>query len=295
MTHVALFGQFYHKGSERFIEIIIDTLFNQNIGVCMIRELWDLLEKHEITISQADRIKIVDTPDTDLDFFISVGGDGTMLKAITYVRDLNIPVVGINTGRLGFLSTIPKEDITHQLNKLISGDYNISERTLIQVKTNGSEQNKRELNFALNEVSINRKNSTSMIRVDVWVDREHLNTYWSDGLIVATPTGSTGYSLSCGGPIIHPEAANMLITPIAPHNLNARPLIIPDDCEVRLKVSAGESHHLMSLDSRLETLVNNTEITLQKAPFCIKMVHLSETSFIKTLREKMYWGEDKRN
>ena len=295
MTRVALFGQFYHQGSERFIETIIHTLFTQNIEVCMIRELWDLLEKHNITISQGDRVNIIDAPDPNLDFFISVGGDGTMLKAITYVRDLNIPVIGINTGRLGFLSTIPKEDINQQLTQLITGDYRISERTLIEVKTSGSEQQKRALNFALNEVSINRKNSTSMIRVDVWVDREHLNTYWSDGLIVATPTGSTGYSLSCGGPIIHPEAANLLITPIAPHNLNARPLIIPDDCEVRLKVSAGESRHLMSLDSRLETLANDTEIILRKAPFRIKMVHLSETSFIKTLREKMYWGEDKRN
>jgi NAD+ kinase len=295
MTRVAVFGQFYHKGSERFIEIILDTLFAQDIHVCMIRELWDLLETHRITIAHAERVEIIDTPDESLDFFISVGGDGTMLKAVTYVRDKNIPVVGINTGRLGFLSTIPKEDIANQLTQLISGAYRISERTLIEVENKGQEQINHELNFALNEVSINRKDSTSMIRVDVWVDQEHLNTYWSDGLIVATPTGSTGYSLSCGGPIIHPESANLLITPIAPHNLNARPLIIPDDCAVRLKVSSGATHHLMSLDSRIESIPNQSEIIIKKAPFRLKMVHLAETSFIKTLRDKLYWGEDKRN
>jgi NAD+ kinase len=295
MTRVAVFGQFYHKGSEHFIEVILDTLFAQNIKVCMIRELWDLLKTHRITIAHAQRIEIIDAPDEHLDFFISVGGDGTMLKAVTYVRDMNIPVVGINTGRLGFLSTIPKEAIADQLTQLISGAYRISERTLIEVETKGLSSPTDDLNFALNEVSINRKDSTSMIRVDVWVDQEHLNTYWSDGLIVATPTGSTGYSLSCGGPIIHPESANLLITPIAPHNLNARPLIIPDDRIVRLKVSSGATHHLMSLDSRIESLPNDSEIIIKKAPFRLKMVHLPETSFIKTLRDKLYWGEDKRN
>ena len=295
MTRVAVFSQFYHKGSEHFIEVILETLFTQNIQVCMIRELWDLLETHHISIAHADRLEIIDTPDENLDFFISVGGDGTMLKAVTYVRDLNIPVVGINTGRLGFLSTIPKEAIADQLTQLISGVYRTSERTLIQVSTQGLSNADQGWNYALNEVSINRKDSTSMIRVDVWVDEEHLNTYWSDGLIVATPTGSTGYSLSCGGPLVHPESANLLITPIAPHNLNARPLIIPDDRTVRLKVSSGATHHLMSLDSRIESIPNDSEIVLKKAPFRLKMVHLPETSFIKTLRDKLYWGEDKRN
>ncbi len=295
MTRVAVFGQFYHKGSEHFIEIILETLFAQGIQVCMIRELWDLLETHEISIAHAERLEIIETPDADLDFFISVGGDGTMLKAATYVRDLNIPIVGINTGRLGFLSTIPKEAIADELTKLISGAYRISKRTLIWVETPGLGAAGEHWNFALNEVSINRKDSTSMIRVDVWVDEEHLNTYWSDGLIVATPTGSTGYSLSCGGPIIHPESANLLITPIAPHNLNARPLIIPDDRTVRLKVSSGATHHLMSLDSRIESIPNDSEIVLKKADFRLNMVHLPETSFIKTLRDKLYWGEDKRN
>lgn len=295
MTRVAVFGQFYHKGSEHFIEVILETLFAQNIQVCMIRELWDLLETHQITIAHAHRLDIIDQADENLDFFISVGGDGTMLKAVTYVRDLNIPVVGINTGRLGFLSTIPKEAIADELTQMISGAYRTSERTLIQVSTQGLSSANQGWNYALNEVSINRKDSTSMIRVDAWVDEEHLNTYWSDGLIVATPTGSTGYSLSCGGPIIHPESANLLITPIAPHNLNARPLIIPDDRTVRLKVSSGATHHLMSLDSRIESIANNSEIILNKADFRLKMVHLPETSFIKTLRDKLYWGEDKRN
>ncbi|MDG1064148.1 MAG: NAD kinase [Flavobacteriaceae bacterium] len=291
----ALFGQFYRQGAEAYVQIILQTLAHHKVDVHVAQELADLLQAHHVTIDQLEDLPRFTALDKSFDFFISVGGDGTILKSVTYVRDLNIPVIGINTGRLGFLSNISKEDIDKQLRHVINGDYTITERTLLAIDTTTNSPDLAPLNFALNEVAVNRKNSTSMIRVDVWIQDEHLNSYWSDGLIVATPTGSTGYSLSCGGPLIDPHAANLVITPIAPHNLNARPLIIPDHREVRLKVTTGEAHFLMSLDSRIATLSNETEILIRKAPFTLKMIQLPQTSFIKTLRDKFLWGEDRRN
>jgi NAD+ kinase len=226
---------------------------------------------------------------------LSIGGDGTLLKSVTYVHDLGIPIIGINTGRLGFLATIQKEEITQSLSKILNGDYYISERSLLSVETNPTNDDISKLNFALNEVAINRKNTTSMIKIETEVNYKHLTSYWSDGLIVSTPTGSTGYSLSCGGPVIDPSNDSVVITPIAPHNLNARPIVIPDSSTITLKVSGRGKSHLVSLDSRIATLKNNTTITITKASFCINLVQLSEDSFIKTLRKKLLWGEDKRN
>ena len=291
----ALFGQFYRQGAEAYVQLILQTLLHHQVDVHVAQEFADLLEENDIVIDQMDDLVRFTELDRSYDFFISVGGDGTILKSVTYVRDLDIPVIGINTGRLGFLSTIPKEDLEKQLLQVIKGNYTITERTLLTISTQPEDNNLAPLNFALNEVAVNRKNSTSMIRVDVWIQQEHLNSYWSDGLIVATPTGSTGYSLSCGGPLIDPSSANLVITPIAPHNLNARPLIIPDHQEVRLKVTTGEAHFLVSLDSRIATLPNETEILIKKAPFTLKMIQLPQTSFIKTLRDKFLWGEDRRN
>jgi NAD+ kinase len=291
----ALFGQFYRQGAEAYVQLILQTLLRHQVDVHVAQEFADLLEENDVVIDQMDDLVRFTELDRSYDFFISVGGDGTILKSVTYVRDLDIPVIGINTGRLGFLSTIPKEDLEKQLLQVIKGNYTITERTLLTISTQPEDNDLAPLNFALNEVAVNRKNSTSMIRVDVWIQQEHLNSYWSDGLIVATPTGSTGYSLSCGGPLIDPSSANLVITPIAPHNLNARPLIIPDHQEVRLKVTTGEAHFLVSLDSRIATLPNETEILIKKAPFTLKMIQLPQTSFIKTLRDKFLWGEDRRN
>jgi NAD+ kinase len=233
--------------------------------------------------------------DTSYDLFFSIGGDGTILKSITFVRDLDIPIVGVNTGRLGFLATIQKQDITSSITEILEGNYYISERSLLSIETNPSNKEITPLNFALNEVAVNRKNTTSMIKVETFINQEYLTSYWSDGLIVSTPTGSTGYSLSCGGPVIEPSNESIVLTPIAPHNLNVRPLVVPDNSVVTLKVSGREDTHLLSLDSRILTLKNETLITVKKAAFTIKFVQPIEESFIKTLRKKLLWGEDKRN
>ncbi|MFT5244817.1 MAG: NAD+ kinase, partial [Psychroserpens sp.] len=229
------------------------------------------------------------------DLLISVGGDGTILRAITFVRDFSIPIVGINTGRLGFLATIQTDEIEAAIEHILNGNYKTSERTLLSVETNPRNEGLKETNFALNEIAVSRKNTTSMITVETHLNDEYLTSYWADGLIVSTPTGSTGYSLSCAGPVITPDANSFVLTPIAPHNLNARPLVIRDDTTIQLKVDGREDQHLMSLDSRIVTLSNATIITIKKAKFKIKMVELLDESFIDTLRQKMLWGEDKRN
>ncbi len=293
---IGIYGQFYHKNSETYIQLILDALKNKNVSVFIEENFLDIINMNNEITRNFSNFETFTELDETYDLFFSIGGDGTILKSITFVKDLDIPIVGINTGRLGFLATIQKEEITQSLSQILDGDYLISERSLLTIATTPKNTEiKPTLNFALNEIAVNRKNTTSMIKVETDVNGNHLTSYWSDGLIVATPTGSTGYSLSCGGPVIEPNAKNIVITPIAPHNLNARPLVLPDDSKLTLKVSGREKSYLVSLDSRIATLENNTTIHIKKASFTIKLVQLAEDSFIKTLRKKLLWGEDKRN
>lgn len=233
--------------------------------------------------------------DSSFDVMLTIGGDGTILRAITFVRNLNIPILGINVGRLGFLAMAQKEDIKNVLHALQTKAYKTSERTVIEALISNTGTPISNINFALNEITVTRKNTASMITINTELNGEFLTSYWADGLIISTPTGSTGYSLSCGGPVIMPNAKNFVITPIAPHNLNARPLVIPDDTEVRLTISGREKKYFVSLDSRIETLSNKTSIIIRKANFSVKMIRLEGESFITTLREKLLWGEDNRN
>jgi len=292
---IGIYGQFYHPGSEKYVQEIIDSLLHWKAEVHIEEGFHKMIEDRDGISETLNSLPTFSQLDSTYNFFFSIGGDGTLLKSITYVRDLNIPIVGINTGRLGFLATIPKESISESIENLMNENYSISERSLLSVTTQPEKQNLLTLNFALNEIAVNRKNTTSMIKVETQVNGEYLNSYWSDGLILSTPTGSTGYSLSCGGPVIHPESHSIVITPIAPHNLNARPLVLPDSSIITLKVSGRENQFLLSLDSRIATLDNETEITIQKTSFSIKMVQMIGTTFIKTLRQKLLWGEDKRN
>lgn len=292
---IGIYGQFYHENSEIYIQMLLDILQKREAEVYIEQNFFKIITNHEDITKNFSGFSTFSKLDSSFDLFFSIGGDGTILKAITFVSDLDIPIVGINTGRLGFLATIQKEEITESLNKILEGEYTISERSLLTVETIPKNNHDEPLNFALNEVAVNRTNTSSMIKVETWVDDHYLTSYWSDGLIIATPTGSTGYSLSCGGPIIDPSAYNFLLTPIAPHNLNARPLVMPDSTVIKLKVSGREDSFLLSLDSRTATVANNTEIIIKKAPFTIKFLQLKEDSFIDTLRKKLLWGEDKRN
>lgn len=291
---IAVYGPSYNERSKSTIKILIDYLKNKKASVFFERNFYDsIITNSNINIESFsfETFKILDT---SYDLLVSVGGDGTILRAITFVKDLNIPIVGINTGRLGFLATIPMNKVKKALNEIYEGNYRISKRSLLAISIDGNET-AFELNFALNEISVSRKNTTSMISVETWLDDEYLTSYWADGLIVSTPTGSTGYSLSCGGPVVMPESDSLILTPIAPHNLNARPLVISSDKVIKLKVSGREKEHLVSLDSRIITLANNTSITIEKAPFNVHMIELKDERFIETLRKKLLWGADQRN
>ncbi|WP_299098819.1 NAD kinase [uncultured Winogradskyella sp.] len=290
---VAIYGQNYVKETtQKAVEQLLDVLLDKKADVFFEREF---LTTQSSEIQNSSKVQIFDALDTSYDLLISVGGDGTILRAVTYVRDLGIPIVGINTGRLGFLATIQTEDIESALTEIFKGEYKISERSLLSVSTEPEHEDILKTNFALNEIAISRKNTTSMITVDTHLNDLYLTSYWADGLILSTPTGSTGYSLSCGGPVITPDAKSFALTPIAPHNLSARPLIIPDNTTVKLKVNGREDQFLMSLDSRIVTLSNTTTVTIEKANFVVKMVELLDETFLETLRKKLLWGEDRRN
>jgi len=291
---VGIYGQFYHKNSGQYIQELLELLDQRLVEVVIEKNFLNLIHENESIEKDYSYFSTFKELDTSYDLFFSIGGDGTILKTVTYVRDLGIPIVGINTGRLGFLATIRKEELQSSVNQIFNGEYSISSRSLLQIESSCN-YDFEGVNFALNEIAVSRKNTTSMITVHTRVGGEFLTSYWADGLIISTPTGSTGYSLSCGGPIIMPETSSFLLTPIAPHNLNMRPLSIPEDYKISLTISGREEEHLVSLDSRTYTLKNDTEITLKKAPFNINMVDLKGGSFLKTLREKLLWGEDKRN
>ena len=219
------------------------------------------------------------------------GGDGTILSTVAYIKDSNIPIVGINTGRLGFLATFQKNEFLKELPRILENNCGISERSVLEVKSTFH----TFLPYAINEAAVMRKNTTSMITIDAYVNDVFLNTFWADGLIISTPTGSTGYSLSCGGPIIYPKADIFVITPICPHNLNVRPLILKDDVEIRLKVHSRSDKYSLCLDSRYNTVGIEDEIIIKKAPFTIKIVKYNNYSYFENLREKLKWGNDSRN
>lgn len=229
----------------------------------------------------------------EFDVLVSIGGDGTILDSVRKVGSSGIPILGINTGRLGFLSSTQFDELESALERLKTGDYQVDQRTLIQVDANDDLFGAQ--NFALNEVSVHKSSTSSMLVVQAYLDDFFLNTYWSDGLIVSTPTGSTGYSLSTGGPIIAPGTNNMIITPIAPHNLNVRPLVISDSRKVRLQVEGNDPNFMISLDSQSKILSSDVEISISKADFTVGLIRFGPHDYFQTLREKLMWGSDRRN
>ena len=225
---------------------------------------------------------------SNFDYVISVGGDGTILKSAKEIGELLIPIVGLNKGRLGFLANSKVEIIDDILNKLKKKEFNISERSIIKAEFEGLNK------FALNEISVSRKNTTSLITIETKIDHQYLNTYWADGLIVSTPTGSTGYSLSCGGPIIMPDAKNFVLTPIAPHNLNARPLVISDRKKIEISINGRENECFISVDSKIYSISIDSSVIISKASHYLNMVEFKDDNYLNTLREKLMWGKDKR-
>jgi NAD+ kinase len=292
---IAIFGQYYQNDTRPIIRDIF-VFFNANDVELVVEEAFlAILKKEEILKKEYKTFSSHKDLDASIDILVSIGGDGTILRAATFVRDSGIPIIGINAGRLGFLATVQKDNIETFLKLVIEKKYTISERTLLSLESTPNNEQIAELNFAMNEVTVSRKDTTSMITIETYLNDEYLNSYWADGLIISTPTGSTGYSLSCGGPVLTPDVKCFVITPIAPHNLNARPLVITDDTVIKLKVSGREENFLVSLDSRIASINASTVLTIQKTAFQIKMVEIPDETFLKTLRKKLLWGEDKRN
>ena len=292
---VAIYGQYYQNSTEPIIRDIFVFFNKNNVELVIQDDFLAMLYEKQIIQKEYSTFHDFNDLDSNVEILVSIGGDGTILRAATLVRDSGIPILGINAGRLGFLATVQKENIDELMQYIIDKNYSLSPRTLLSLESSENIPEIENLNFAMNEISVSRKDTTSMITIETYLNDEYLNSYWADGLIISTPTGSTGYSLSCGGPILTPEVESFVITPIAPHNLNARPLVIPDNVEIKLKVSGREEHYLVSLDSRIASISNDTVLTIKKTPFQINMVELPEKSFLKTLRTKLLWGEDKRN
>ena len=289
---IALFGTTFNEAKTLYVQHLINKLEQENVDLIIESQFSELLSN----IKFKNEYSTFDTPQKlkeNADIILSIGGDGTLLATITLVRDSGIPILGINTGTLGFISSVSTDQIEYAINHLLKGEYAIKNRTLLQLN---SENNLfGDTNFALNEVTILKKDTSSMIRVHAFLDDEFINTYWADGLIISSPTGSTGYSLSCGGPIVLPGTNNFIITPIAPHNLNVRPIIVSDKSKITLKVSEKDELALVALDSRSRAIGPGLELTIKKAQYKVKLIQFEKQSFISTIREKLMWGKDKRN
>ena len=289
---IAIFGTNFSEQYTKYILHLLKRLEEKNIQIFIYEEFYNFLQN---SIDLNEKIIIFNKIDKNdnIDLLFSIGGDGTLLKAITYVKDSQIPILGINTGRLGFISSVSTDQIDIAINYVLKKEFTIRKRTILELESKNNLFGSS--NFALNEVAIVKKDTSSMIRIDAFVDNEFLNSYWADGLLISTPTGSTGYSLSCGGPIILPGTENIIISPIAPHNLNVRPIIINDDSIIKLKVEDRDQLALVSLDSRSRAFESSLEIIIKKAKFRINLIELPNNSFIKTIRTKLMWGSDKRN
>ena len=292
---VAIYGQYYLVSTEPIIKDIFVFFNENNIEMAIEATFLEMLYEKKIVRKEYKTFSSHSELDSSFDMLISIGGDGTMLRAVTLVRNSGVPLLGINAGRLGFLANVQKENIAAFMQLVLDKKYTLSKRTLLSLTCSPENESLLELDFALNEVTVSRKDSTSMITIETYLNGEFLNSYWADGLIIATPTGTTGYSLSCGGPILTPDVKSLVITPIAPHNLNARPLVISDETEIVLRVTGREDQYLVSLDSRITSIQNESVLTIKKTPFQINMIEIQDETFLKTLRNKLLWGEDRRN
>ena len=288
---IAVICPFINSVAIGYAEGVIEHLMGLKVNVIIDKNLNDGLEDNALK----EQLSVFTSLDSSTSFLICIGGDGSMLQAVTTVRESNVPILGINTGRLGFMTSLQKESLNKGLQLLWEKKFTLINRSLLEVEIGEQQSLLNNFPYALNEISVSRKDTASLISIQAEIEGHPLTTYWADGLIVATPTGSTGYNLSSGGPIVLPETPSLVMTPIAPHNLNIRPLVLPDHSTIKLEVSGREDQHLLSLDSRLISLPHNTPIYIKKANFSIATVQFNDTAFYSVLREKLYWGVDKRN
>ena len=288
---IALYIAFQNKSSIDCSKEIIDLISDNN------QLFVDSKIKNEIDKKRSDKLIYFNSSeriDSDIDFVFAVGGDGTILRSITYVKDSDIPILGVNTGRLGFLTSVQKESISDAILHIKNNKFSTINRTILKVNSGSSNNSFADYPYALNEVTIQRKDTTSLLNISCQINDKYLTNYWSDGLIVSTPTGSTGYSLSNGGSIVSPESNVILLNPIAPHNINMRSLVIPDNSNIKIDIE-GDNEINLSVDSRMYSIGSSNQIEISKADFTIKTIKFDDDNFYKRLREKLFWGQDMRN
>ena len=290
--NIAIYSAFFSPKSIDYVKTVIDYLNSKEYNFILFDRIKKYLGDGAINYNYFKDDELLNEK---VDFLFSIGGDGTLLRSVSLIKDSKIPILGINAGRLGFLTTIKKNTLKEGLNQFFEGNYDFVERSLLEVSTKYNSEASNDFGYALNEVTINRKNTTSMLSIDTRLNDQYLTTYWSDGLIIATPTGSTGYSLSSGGPIVTPSSKCLVINPIAPHNINMRPLIVPEETTLEISVKGRGNTHLLSLDSKIFTIENGNDIYIKKADFNLLTIQLHGTYFFDTLREKFLWGHDSRN
>jgi NAD+ kinase len=291
---VVVYSKILHDKDLSHVQLLFDVLQREDINIYVFEPYYRQI-KDKIMLRRDVGVfdSYLDFKTHQFDFVITLGGDGTILDAVTVVRDFNVPILGINLGRLGFLAGINKNRIEEAIVSLRKGIYTIDTRKLLFLESNFPLFG--ELNFALNDCTILKRDNSSMITIHTFVNGAYLNSYWADGLIIATPTGSTGYSLSCGGPIIFPNSSNFVITPVAPHNLNVRPIVIPDNAVVSFEIEGRAENFLCTLDSRFEVITAEHQLAVRRCDFSIRLVQVQEESFLYTLRDKLAWGRDTRN
>ncbi len=290
---VAIYGRSFDNSFSVFVQELIDIINDYGWGITIYEPYFPYLQPRLTISDNLETYKKHTDIKNDVDIMISIGGDGTFLETIHLVKDSGIPILGVNAGRLGFLASTQKEDIKCVLEQIKEGRYRLQPRSVIKLN-NDLDLFKGE-NYALNELTVHKKDSSSMITIHTYIDDLFLNSYWADGLIISTPTGSTAYSLSCGGPILVPGARDFVITPIAPHNLNVRPVVVPDSRKITLKIEGRSKEFLCSMDARSVPIDASMELAITKAPFMINIIQTENQNFLNTIRRKMHWGADERN
>ena len=289
---IGVHGKEFTRPSAPFIQRIFEVLTHHRVELFVSTKFASLLKQSAFksykweTFDPGESLK-------NIELIISIGGDGTLLESVSYIGKKEIPVLGINTGRLGFLATISREETERALEMVINKSFTLDKRAVLQLETNVGIFG--DLNFALNDFTVVKKDTSAMITIHTFIDGEFLNSYWADGIIVATPTGSTGYSLSCGGPLIFPRSGNFVLTPVSPHNLTVRPIIVSDTSQISFQVEGRSKKFLVSLDSRIATVDNTVKLTIKRAGFIVNLVQLEGYHYFKTLRQKLNWGLDIRN
>lgn len=290
---VAIYGRKLKPKVKEGVVLLFKLLQEKNIEITIYEPFYRHIKKMFGLDFKANTFKTKEEFQKDVEFVFSLGGDGTILDTVSWVGEYEIPIIGINMGRLGFLASIPIEKISDVVEAIVNGTYVIEKRNMLSVEANNPLFT--DSPFALNEFTIQRSDTSSMITVHTYLNGQHLNSYWADGLIISTATGSTGYSLSCGGPIIYPNNENFIITPVAPHNLNVRPLVVSDDVVLSFHIEGRTKKFLTTLDARVESIDNTYEIAVKKAPFQASLVRLNDMNFLNAIKEKLHWGEDLRN